>query len=241
MVRLASTLILFLIAYLSEAQNKQYNDPNAEARALSGSFHSISISNAIDLYLLQGDAEGIAVSAINEEYRSRIKTSVENGVLKIWFDKEGNWWKNTGNKKLKAYVSFKSIEKITASGACDIKVNGAIKANELEIQLSGACDFLGEVNANKLVVDIRGASDVKIMGGRVANLNVQASGASDFSGYDLITDNCVADASGASDIKVTVNTELNARASGASGIYYKGEGKIRGMKSSGASSVSRKS
>ena len=89
------------------------------------------------------------------------------------------------------------------------------------------------------MIDQSGASDVTI-NGMVSSLTISASGASDTKGYDLVSDNCRAEASGASDISVTVNKELNAHASGASSINYKGEGVIRDLHSSGASSVSKK-
>ena len=88
----------------------------------------------------------------------------------------------------------------------------------------------------KLKVDLSGASDVTITGS-ATQLSIEASGASDFKGYDLVTDICDARASGASDIKITVNKELSAQASGASDVKYKGNGVIRDLKSSGSSSV----
>jgi Putative auto-transporter adhesin, head GIN domain len=239
MKKLVSLLLVSVLAVNAYSQ-QLYNDANAQPRTLSGSFHAIKVSNAIDLYLSQGNEEGIAVSAISDEVRNKIKTVVENGVLKIYFESEGNWWKQSGNKRMRAYVSFKQLDKITASGASDVVVNGAIKANELDLNFSGASDFKGAITANELNVDISGASDITLGGGKVTSLKIVASGASDFKGYDLEADNCSVSASGASSIKVTVNNELNASASGASDIHYKGNGKIRDLKSSGASSVSRK-
>jgi hypothetical protein len=229
-------------ALISVAQKQVINDANAEARKLTGSFNTIKVSNGIDLYISQGETESIAVSASNTEYRNKIKISVESGVLKIWYEDESKFWKNGSNRKLKAYISFKNLTKLTAGGASDVILNGDIRSDELTLSFSGASDFKGgAVFANELVVNISGASDVDINGGKVTTLKVDASGASDFSGFGLITDNCSADASGASDIKVTVNNELNARASGASGIHYKGSGKIQNLKTSGASSVNRRS
>ncbi|MEI9911677.1 MAG: DUF2807 domain-containing protein [Bacteroidota bacterium] len=75
--------------------------------------------------------------------------------------------------------------------------------------------------------------------GTATNLDVDASGASSFKGFDLSTDYCNVKASGASGIKITVNKELSATASGASDIDYKGTGVIRDIKTSGASSISR--
>lgn len=231
-------LIMFVAVGVAHGQTKEINDPNAEVRNLKG-FHAIQVSNAIDLYLSQSNEEVVAVSASKDEYRNRIKTEVENGVLKIWYDNDAKWIK--GDRKLRAYISFKTLDKLDASGACDVYVTGTIKANDLNIDMSGASDFNGAIQANSLTVDLRGASDMTVTGGSVTTLKIEAHGASDFKGYDLQTDNCSAKASGASDIKVTVNKELTAHASGASGVHYKGNGVIRDIKSNGASSINKKS
>jgi len=230
-------LVVCVSSVVTFSQTKEINDPNAEVRSVNG-FHAIKVSDAIDLYLSQSNSEVVAVSAARAEDRQRIKAEVENGVLKIWFDNPSKWTR--GDKKLRAYISFKSLDKLTASGASDVRVTGIIKTNELNIIMSGASDFEGAIEVNSLTIDLNGASDMSVTGS-ATNLKVEASGASEFKGYDMQTDNCSAKASGASDIKVTVNKELSAQASGASGVYYKGSGVIRDLKSNGASSVSKKS
>ena len=234
---LVFAVMLFLAESNSIAQRKVV-DANAEMRTVS-SFTAINVSNAIDLELTQSDEEALAVSAAKAEYRDRIKTKVENGVLKIWYDDEDRFWKNSGNKKLKAYVSFRTLNKLTASGASDVNVTGTIKSGNFQMNLSGASDFKGALEVRSLDLDLSGASDAQIVGS-ASELKIQASGASDFKGFDFTIDNCNAEATGASDIKITVNKELNARASGASSIQYRGNGVIRDLKSGGASSVSRR-
>ena len=113
-----------------------------------------------------------------------------------------------------------------------------MKADDLTINLSGASDLKGKFEVKKLSVDLSGASDMNVTGS-ATQLSIEASGASNFKGFDLITDICDAHASGASDISVTVNKELSAHASGASDVQYKGDGVIRDLKTSGASSVSK--
>ena len=231
-------LVLVTAACVMGAQaQKTFNDPNAEVRNVSG-FHAVKVSSAIDLYLTQSGSETVAVSAADVKYRDRIRTTVEDGVLRIWFDNDGWKW-NTGNKKLKAYVSVREIDKLVASGACDVFVDGVLKANSLNINLSGASDLKATVEANTLTIDQSGASDANISG-RAGTLKIEVSGASTFKAFDLSTENCLARASGASDIRITVTKELNARASGASSIQYKGDGVIREMHSSGASSVNKR-
>jgi hypothetical protein len=89
-------------------------------------------------------------------------------------------------------------------------------------------------------VDASGGSDVRISG-NVNKLDIDASGGSDFKGYELTTDICNLDASGGSDVYITVNKELSAEASGGSDVYYKGNGTIREMRSSGSSSIKKTS
>jgi hypothetical protein len=58
--------------------------------------------------------------------------------------------------------------------------------------------------------------------------------------YDLVVDNCIAELSGASDVKITVNKSLSAKASGASLLYYKGNPEKKEISSSGASNISQR-
>ncbi len=229
-------LFLSVIIPLAGISQQVINDVNAEQRKV-GSFNAIRVSNAIDLYISQGNEDAVAVSARDAETRSHIKTEVENGVLQISFTERSLW--NTGNKKLKAYISLRSLEKLNASGASDVHITGTLKGNSLTMNLSGASDFRGNLDYTSLKIDLNGASDATISG-TASELDVSASGASSFKGYDFNVEKCVASANGASDIKVTVNKELNAKASGASGVYYKGNGVIKDIKSSGASSISKK-
>ena len=235
------SLLLFVILVSSVQAQKMINDANAEQRHLNG-FHAIRISNAFDVYITQGNEDAVAVSAGSSEYREHIKTSVDNGVLIIRFDEEKRFWKgwNSDKQKLKAYISIKKLDKLSVSGASDVFMEDGISADELMVNFSGASDLKGKVNAKNLIVDITGASDITLSG-TAANLKVVASGASDFKGFELVTNYCDVKATGASSVSITVNKELTARASGASDVRFKGEGLIRDIKTSGASSVSRKS
>src|SRR5207344_1280521 len=178
-------ILSVLVFSISVHAQLTINDPNAEVREAKN-FHAISVSSAFDVFISQGNEEAVAVSASDQKYRDEIKVEVDNGVLKIGLKNEGKFWKGwDGNKmKLKAYVSFKNIDKLSASGACDVRVQGTINADDLEIRLSGASDLKeGKFNAKSLDVDISGASGVTISG-TAGQLKVEASGASDIKGFD---------------------------------------------------------
>ena len=229
---------LFAMALFSTGfAQKTISDPNVEVRQAKD-FHAIEVSSAFDVYLTQSNEESVAVSASEVKYRDKIRVEVKGGVLIIRYDNQGKW--NTGNKKLKAYISFKDINKLEVSGACDVYIVETWKADNVKIDLSGASNLKGKIDGQKLMVDLSGASDMTLSG-TMGQLNIEASGASGFKGYDMVVDYCDAKASGASDIKITVNKELSAEASGASDVNYKGSGLIRDVKTSGSSSISKRS
>ena len=232
------SLVLIVYSVSLFGQNKTViNDKNAEARNVRG-FHAIRVSDGIDLYLSYGD-EAAAVSASEIKYRDRIKTEVENGVLKIWYDRDNfNQMIFTNSRNLKAYVSYKQLDAITASAGSDVRVDGIIKGNSLVMKISSGSDFKGNVDVNDLDVDQSSGSDIEI-GGKANTVSIDASSGSDFDGYNLIAEVCSARCSSGSDITITVNKELKAKASSGSDIHYKGNASQVDITKSGGGSVKR--
>lgn len=234
MKKLLLLSILILGAIASQAQKTVY-DANAQVRSARG-FHAIEVAGGIDLYVSQGE-EAIAVSAKDLEDRERIKTVVENGVLKIWFDwKAGMGFLKGGNRQLRAYVSYKTLDRLSASGGSDVEVDGAISATKFFLEASGGSDFKGKINAGELIVNGSGGSDITI-GGKAGNLTVDASGGSDINGYDLVAETATIGASGGSDVEVSVTRHLTANASGGSDVRYKGSATNVTTNKSGGSNV----
>lgn len=231
-------IFLFIIAGSQAfAQQTIISDANAEVRDVP-SFTGIKVSGGIDVYLSQSENYSLAVSAADQENVANIKTEVKNDVLFITYN-DGNSRRNSSNKKLRAYISFKTLESIEGSGACDFYINNSLTGNSLLVKLSGACDIKGPVKLTNLSIELTGASTVKLSGS-TQNLKIDASGASDIKNYDLTTENCIAKLSGASDVRITVTNSITASASGASTLFYRGDPEKRDVASSGASSISQK-
>ena len=237
MKKLFLSFICFFSLVAFAQDNKVINDANAVVRTLNGSFSSISVSSGIDLYLTQGNEESAAVSAANAKQIDMIKTEVVNGTLKIYFDNKGESWKSD-HKRLKAYVSFKTLEKLDVSSGSDVKVSGAINSDKLKLDVSSGSQFDGTINANELMADVSSGASIKITG-KADKLTVGASSGSDFKGYDFTTDFCTAKSSSGSVINVTINKELSAKASSGGDIVYKGAALIRDIKTSGGGSVKK--
>lgn len=231
-------MLLISSGIVSTAQNIVY-DENAEVRVVEP-FNSIEVSGSVSLYLSQGSTQGVAVSAGEAKYNSKIKTEVKNGVLHI--SVEGGVWNgfNWTNRKLRAYVTTINLNRLEVSGASYVSISDAIKGDELKMGVSGASEVKGMINVSRLDLDISGASVARLSGTAKDGL-IDASGACKVNSYDLSIGTCKISSSGASNIKVTVTGELNADASGGSNIYYKGNGIGKALNTSAGASIKNRS
>jgi hypothetical protein len=161
----------------------------------------------------------------NEDYRIKAYVSVK--------DLYAITASGATNIKIVNGVSSEKL-KINLSGASDLK--GDIKAGTLLADLSGASSFKGKIQANALSVAGTGACDFEASGSG-DDLIVDVSGASSVKMYDYFVKGASVDASGASSVKVNVSDILKPHATGASSVDYKGNPTIKEMQSSGASSV----
>ncbi len=228
-------LMTALVAVLpSSSYAKKYIRGNGnlekETRNIS-SFDAIDVSSAFEIYLTQGNSESLVIEA-DDNLLDLIITEVKSGTLKIYV--KGNV-RNV--KDMKAFISFKMLDKIELSGACDLFGENTFKFNDIDIESSGASDMEMTFTADKVYLDLSGASEVEFVGSADV-LTVDVSGAADIHAQEFEVRKCTIDASGASTIKVFATDELSVDASGASTVRYKGKPSIN-MDSSGASSIRR--
>lgn len=235
-------LFISLITFMSLstfAQDKTIvNDANAEKRSLSSAFTAITVSDGVDLYLTQGTEESIAVSASEQKYMDRFKTVVEEGNLKIYFDNKGLNWLGSERRKLKAYVSFKTLEKLHASSGAGVNMKSLLTVNKLECSFTSGAQFTGEVNIAQLTVSQNRGSSFEISG-KTGELQVDVSSGAIFKGYELAVDFCEAKASSGGGVRITVNKELNAKANSGGAIRYKGAAVIKDLNVSSGGMVKK--
>lgn len=198
MQKLFAVLLFIVVGFNLNAQNV-VRDANAQVRNVS-SFSKIRVSSAISLYLSQGNTQGVAVSAEDADAISKIRTEVNNGVLKIYVE-NGVWngW-NWSNKHLKAYVTFTTLEMLDVSGASNVELTDPINVGDFKLELSGASNMKGVIKGSDLKFNVDGASNAKIdVTG--TSFEISQSGASNFKGQ-ISTPKASFDLSGASTIDV---------------------------------------
>ncbi|RYY49162.1 MAG: DUF2807 domain-containing protein [Chitinophagaceae bacterium] len=230
---LFSTAALFL-ALITTAQTKTYNDPNAKARTLSASFSKISVGSGVELFLTQGNDEALAISVSEPRFEERFKTEVENGTLKIWYDNK-NWSKADKNRKLKAYVSYKTLDALTCSSGSITKLTNTLNAGTLSMNFSSGCQFEGAIDAASVTSNANSGATVRISG-KAEKIKVEASSGANFKGDQLNTSYCTASANSGASVSIAVQKELNASANSGGDIRYSGNAVVtRGVINSGGS------
>lgn len=230
-----------LLAILSSTMLfAQQQDANAQVRNVSA-FTGIKVSNGIELVLKQGSTEAVAVSASETEYRDRIKTEVENGVLKIYYD-NGKMWKALDKKKksLKAYVSAVTLKLLHANSGAYVNIEGSIKSDELDIEVTSGASVNGTLTGGQVKASLNSGASASLSG-NFEQLTVKTSSGAHFKGFSLVTQNCEASASSGAKIEISVNKELDVHASSGGTVYYKGSCSVKNISINSGGSVKNKS
>jgi hypothetical protein len=193
-------------------------------------FHSIEVSNGIKLVLTKGGEETVVVDANESHYLDKIKTEVNNGILKIYWEKQKNVsdWKMMKTVKLTVYVSYKNLDNLKANSGASITHQGDFVGSNLDVALSSGASMNCAVKLDKLNVE-QSSGATSNFSGNATNLAIKVNSGSQFKGYDLVSNYCNADARSGAGIKLTVNKELTAFASSGGGVNYKGEGLIKNI------------
>jgi hypothetical protein len=217
----------FMLALASHAQDaKVIVDKNAQTRQV-GEFDGVSVSGAIELYVSQG-SQTVAVSAAETEKVNDIETYVENRILYIRFKSKKSWWSdqwNTTGRNYRAYVSAPMIRSLTSSGSGNIKIEGMLKSDELEFEISGSGNISGRIETENLEVTQSGSSNVRLTG-IATKAEFECSGSGNIISSDLAIDICSVEMSGSGNAELQVNKELSAEISGSGNIRYKGEANV---------------
>lgn len=218
-------LVAFSASLLVQAQENTYADNSVEKRTVKP-FRSIKVSDGIDLYLSQGNEESVAVSASKDEFMDRLKTEVEDGVLKIYYERASlNNWTVSNNKRLKAYVSFKTLDKLTASSGSDVIVKGIIKEELMSLNVSSGANFKGTVEVGKLIVEASSGAKIEI-DGSAQIFTVTASSGAKIEAYSLDASKADVRSTSGAKIVVTAKDEMKLSSSSGGTIHYKGNPKI---------------
>jgi len=201
-------------------------------------FNKVSVSSGIDLYLSQGNTEAAKVVG-DKDLVDRLLLVKEGSKLNIKYkDNNGLSGMFRGNKSLKVYLSFKSLDELSASGGSDVYAQQTIKTDRMALATSGGSDVELNIVCKDITIQASGGSDLDLKGS-ATNMDMHISGGSDVNAEDFSVDYAKVHASGGSDAEIHVNKALEANASGGSDIRFSGNASYKKTSSSKSGSVKR--
>lgn len=184
-------------------------------------FSEIYVSSIVQVILTPSDTFSVEVEA--PLGKLQVVDIKQNGT-KLSISTTGNTTWNGENPKV--FISLPSIKKIKTSGASAVKSTGLFRAEDLEINASGASAVQVSLNATHLTLLANGASVITLLG-YVQNVTIEAGGASVIEAKELNTDNVALDLSGASQTKINVNESVIGDVYGAANLSIEGSPSIK--------------
>jgi len=229
---------MILVVAVGTGCSASADEPIEETRNIS-IFQSInaSISGRIDLR--KGDERELRIEA-KPDTLARIVTEVEDGVLRIYQEDGGGWWRDSGPIRIR--ITYEALNGLQMSGSADVttdeieartfavKISGSsnikvpqMSVDSLEVQVTGSGDLrVSELMAEAVSLRVSGSGDV-VVAGEAESLTVSVNGSGNVDSKSLEAQQAEVTVSGSGDVEVRASDTLDVRISGSGNVEYWGE------------------
>lgn len=127
------------------------------------SFTKISFGFPGTLYLKQGSPQKVEIEG-DEDILKEIETEVSGGRLRIGTE-EKSFRRNLNGEKITVYITVPQIEAVAVSGSGNIVGQSTIKADNLDLKVSGSGSMKLDFEADGDVeADVSGSGEMEIKG-----------------------------------------------------------------------------
>lgn len=233
------TLFLLLIVVVSSGCNQVTLTGSGnivtQEEAISD-FEKVDISSTFEVDIMQGESFSVVIR-VDDNLLEHLQVVKQGNTLKIGLRDNRSY--TIRNATMQAEVTMPGLTGVELSGASHGKISGFNFAEDLSIDASGSSSLMGDIEVGDVTVDLSGSSEA-ILSGSGQNLTVDVSGSSDLNLSEFPVADVSIDASGASTVTVNVNGRLDVSASGSSNVYYLGNPNLGAIDTSGSSSVEAK-
>jgi hypothetical protein len=205
---------LFVLIMMSLTACFDREDPGPlqeeERNYTAADFNRIEMGDAFTVKVEQGTVFSVKAKG-DRRNLDDLEVNTNGSTLRLKYN-------DSRNHKHTTYVTITMplLEGVSFAGAVTAEITGFESEGQFDVNLSGASDLH--------------------VSGKISVLDATISGASGLHAFGLETETAIIDASGASTAKVLVTKQLNAKASGASDIIYRGDPRVA-RSASGASTI----
>jgi len=182
--------------------------------------------------------EGIDDVEISYGAVQEVKVTGDANIIdRVMTDVAGDSWHirlergHYRNYELKYYITLPQINAVSNEGVAQVVINDFENRGDLDLAIEGTGNIeLNRMeNTENLYINIDGLGTVKGFGEfpSLENLDIIISGAGNYTGFPIVTQNCVVDISGTGRCEVSVEDNLDVYIDGAGSVYYKGNPSVR--------------
>lgn len=228
---IAAILCLFLIFNLLSCETEDPGPVQRTEKEFSIiDFERLEIGSALDVHVEQASTYSIEVRGDRRNIDD-LEVYKSGSTLVIKFD-------DSSNRTHETYITITMprLEGANFSGASSSKVAGFESDEELDLYVSGASVCQLSAGYREVNLFLSGASSV-LMSGLGDEINADVSGASVLTAFDYPVREADVHISGGSSSKLTVTDELQAVASGASSLIYRGNPSVTSTTSGGSAVI----
>ena len=207
-------------------------DVVSETRDISG-FTGMSSGISADIELRQSAAFKVTIDG-QKNIIDLVEMEVKDGILKLRFKKG---YSMSYKKNLKIRLEAPSFTYLGMSGSGDVRAEGGLKGEKLDISISGSGDFdLTDLAYTDVKISISGSGDV-VVGGSTERAELSISGSGDVKAKSLKAQSVKCRVSGSGDVSCFAAKELDASVSGSGDVVYSGNPSSVKKKVSGSGDI----
>ena len=201
-----------------------------ENREINDNFTGIKVSQGIEVLLTQ-DTDVSFSAEMDDNLHELLITEVEDGVLKIFFEKNVS-----KRKSSKVYLSMPKISSIKTSSGSEVDATNTLKVNDLNLDASSGSEIDLRVDANSIESESSSGSEINLKGTCIS-LRADSSSGSEIDADELRAETVNAKASSGSDIDVYASKSIDAKASSGASINCAGNPEEKNFKKSSGGDV----
>lgn len=221
---LKSSLLVLLVPFFLASCNhifgkRVHGNGNVVTQDRSvNSFKNIEVGGAAKVFVSQGDQHSVKIE-VDENLQQFVEVSQEGDKVVVR-TRQGFNLDPSGDMKI--YVTSPVYNDIDVSGACDIIGETPINNPEdIAMHISGAGTMKMEITAPKVSADVSGSGNIDLKG-ETKSADLDLTGAGHAHCFGLKSENTKVEISGAGSAEVYASVRLNAEVSGAGSVDYKG-------------------
>ena len=188
-------------------------------------FTSVDMKGLFNARIEKGPIYAVEVEGPDNE-RKRYDVYVNGKTLVIEYDDERKyfWKRSVEDRQMKVRITMPELRELDVMGAGKLQFKG-FDEDEVDIKITGAVMATGQINVDRLNIELTGASMLDLDGtGRFMDADI--TGASGLRAYDYHVAHCIVEAHGASMARVNVSETLEIKKGIASSVSNRGEAEV---------------